>query len=630
MIKFKKTFLSCCLIAAALHIATQKRSQPLFAIENNRRKMQITSFCENTVKLFLDTFLGKFFPDKVEEEEFSKEVAVDDSNTCQSSTSLEVAFSSAAANTTEDSMEINPEDFQSALYKFVDCRDVNGTYDENAAQINVTKRDDALIMSCSDCFDNVICNDIKENYNSNSECFPDESSSFRFASTCFSFTTFEYELLESRSSQLTASDYSVSLEGYVSCSLDYFELNKTVEELDLRLCITINENDNLLEIACSSACVNAEEYNPCTDMKETLLHRTVCFPKELEESFPIINDLFSSCGAELENVNVSHVRLPEEYIDKTVNANIGDTMMLNNFFHCRKEMGAYPEQFNSNHYPTITLDQVEDEYYEVKCEDKCSNGAFCEDLKKQYETELQCVKRYSCNKGEDIFGNVTISKREELWWNYKLNFLDGSIFQSYSLSYTEEVQERSLQNVKDYIQCRFESSSEYDENNFLMSGHIFMEHFVAYCWSACGTLPYCDVLKIPREEKDPRFDHCYNQIIRPCEDCRVETTYEYSLNYDPPQQTTTGTFEYNIQSLADDPVSRQYYGSSGNGNENFGSSANDKEDLKELLEKYDLHFRTWELNNLCSDLNEYVGCTGGTITELNLGMFPPLSFLHSF
>jgi len=102
------------------------------------------------------------------------------------------------------------------------------------------------------------------------------------------------------------------------------------------------------------------------------------------------------------------------------------------------------------------------------------------------------------------------------------------------------------------------------------------------------------------------------------------------LNYDPPQQATTGTFEYNIQSLADNPVSRQYYGSSGNGNENYGSSANDKEDLKELLEKYDLHFRPWELNNLCSDLNEYVGCTGGTITELNLGMFPPLSFLHSF
>jgi len=156
-----------------------------------------------------------------------------------------------------------------------------------------------------------------------------------------------------------------------------------------------------------------------------------------------------------------------------------------------------------------------------------------------------------------------------------------------------------------------------------------MDDYVAYCWSACGTLPYCDALKIQRDQ-DPRSDHCYNRIIEACVDCRVETTYRYSLDFDPPQQGTQGTFEYNIQSLSNNPVSRQYYGSSGNGNGNFGSSANDKEDLQGLLDKYGLPYRSWKLNNLCSDLDEYVGCSDGTITELNLGMFPLLTFLQSY
>jgi len=626
MITFKKSLLSSCVIATALYITTHKGSQPILTIENSHRKLQIKSFCAGVVKPFLDAIQRKFTIDKEEEDEdedeegeedFSEEPTIDESKSCEDSSSLELIFSLAVDNATEDSAEINPEGFQLDLYNFVDCRDAIGMYEDiiledNSIQIDVSKEDDSLIMTCTDCFDNAVCNDIEKNYNDNSTCFPDESS-FRQPNNCLRSRIFHYVLSESGSTERSPHTYARMLRKYAACSLRYFDLRKRIEDFNLDVSATID--DDHLVVQCSSTCVDNTEYEPCMDLEETFLERTLCFPEELNDSFIFTTGLFTTCAAlENEDVYEDDIYVNEEYFDTApIGSDNEDNVMdeINQFFECRRNMGAY-DQVDNNPFPVITyLGQDEDEdQYLLGCEDTCPNGAFCKDLKKQYTTEFQCVKRYTCNK----------NSKQRLKNKYALNFEDGSSFLGTSRKFIDDVEEGFIHSMNDYIECRFQDLELFDPNNFQVSGRIVDDSFQFNCQTTCGTIPYCDALEFSREN-DSRRDHCYDQIIVPCEDCRVQTFYTYNLSYNLPQQDAAITFEYSVQSLEDTPVYRQYYGSAPNTVTTIVSHEIEKNNLKDLLDNFSISYEDHKLQNFCGDLTEYVGCTSNSITEINFGTF---------
>jgi len=288
---------------------------------------------------------------------------------------------------------------------------------------------------------------------------------------------------------------------------------------------------------------------------------------------------------------------------------------LDEFLQCRLEMGVYgilgAEDFPKFEFVSAQTHNVTWESMTgytvvadvtIRCNDKCSNGAFCRDIETHYNGELTCVTMHHCSmsRGRRNLDSIRI--------DYDLEFLTGGKFESYSDQYKKDMESRLERNFEDYIECRFKDDRR-SGNAFGVYGYINKNIFELFCRSDCGTIPYCDALRLKRKE-DSKDDLCFEKWIGVGEDERVNINYDYELDYETNNAGGTESFSYSVQTAASDPISREYYGNlipQDQPELDTTEEEDQKQNLEELMDGFGF-VQEFDYPSLCTAMNEHVTC----------------------
>jgi len=375
--------------------------------------------------------------------------------------------------------------------------------------------------------------------------------------------------------------YREIIKEYNKCSRFYEGLSDNIE---IEIGSIVDDSISVHCFSCPDSTIS------CEDIRDHFLDETLCFPKDAKGTFKANKKTgFKAGKCQSGETSSKTLTLPKTFAP--------DESSLFDFLECRSNMGAYDTHGNLWSSVEFTkVSQVGDNL-EVTCHDPCSNHAICDDIVEQYESDLVCVSNYEDCEPTEI--------------KYELTFLDGGVFESKSRRYTREVESKLEENLHDYITCRFQDDENFDASEFTVYGNLEGNTYSSICFNDCGTIPYCDALQI-RKEDDSRNDPCYVRSIEADPNARVITVYDYDLEYDVAGNTQS--FSYNVQSVSNDPLVRQYYGQTTSSNLPSISTSEaqiQKENLLDLMRGYgfsETDEPDYLFNNLCHDLDEHVEC----------------------
>jgi len=374
---------------------------------------------------------------------------------------------------------------------------------------------------------------------------------------------------------------------------------------------------NTLDVTCFTCNSENETITACEELQDNFLQDNLCFSSDQQE-FYVLNVVdaeedFLKCNIQNESNYTQTLVLPQEYMkDKTL-AKIKES--LDEFLQCRLEMGVYgilgaedfPEfEFVSAQTHNVTWESMTGYTVvadvTIRCNDKCSNGAFCRDIETHYNGELTCVTMHHCSmsRGRRNLDSIRI--------DYDLEFLTGGKFESYSDQYKKDMESRLERNFEDYIECRFKDDRR-SGNAFGVYGYINKNIFELFCRSDCGTIPYCDALRLKRKE-DSKDDLCFEKWIGVGEDERVNINYDYELDYETNNAGGTESFSYSVQTAASDPISREYYGNlipQDQPELDTDKEEDQKQNLEELMDGFGF-VQEFDYPSLCTAMNKHVTC----------------------
>jgi len=552
--------------------------------------------------------------------------------------------------------ELDVVELQAFLHGYTYCEAINGNYGsdfdtsvQDGSDLDVWPKDLQVIihsdaekyLSASCCSNSDICQDIEENFNYNSSCFLD-ANEFLLTTDISAELDDAYDSLvpvlcantRSLTFGLTQKGASVGpqehrriIEKFLECSASYDDFHLP------SFAVKIEKETNTLNVTCFTCDIFYETYTACEELQDDFVTYNLCFPSDQQEYYILdvvdVEEDFVKCNTQNESNYTQTLVLPQEYIKDTTQAKIEES--LYEFLQCRLEMGAYgilgaedlPEfEFVSAETHNVTFDWwtgytvVAD--VTIRCNDKCSNGAFCRDIETHYNGELTCVTMHHCSFSY-------LAQWWGSWWNfdsiqidYTLESITGGKFESYSDQYKKDLESRLLRNLEDYIECRFKDDPRDQSNSwrYYVFGWISGDKYTLICDSECDTIPYCDALRIRRKE-DPKDDLCFEKWIGVGEDERVNVNYDYQLNYEANNVGAPQSFSYSVQTVAGNPIHREYYGhlmQPSTTELDTDQKEEQKKSLKDLmigfglLDETDVSANNAALNNLCNDLDEHVTC----------------------
>jgi len=566
--------------------------------------------------------------------------------------------------------ELKVVELQAFLHGYTYCEAINGNYGDDfdinvqdGSDLDVWPKDLQVYFSSDSekylgafcCSSSHICRDIEDNFNIDSSCFFDANEFLLTTEIsdeledaydslipvlCPNTRSLTFGLTE-KGALVGPQEHRLVIEKFLECSASYgnFHLPSFAVQMD-------NET-NTLDVACFTCNIYNETITACEELQDNFLQDNLCFSSDQQEYYVLnVEDAeedFVKCNTQDESSYTQTLVLPQEYMKDTNQAKIEES--LDEFLQCRLKKGVYgilgaedfPEfEFVSAQTHEVTYDRltgltvVSD--VTIRCNDKCSNGAFCRDIETHYNGELTCVTMHHCS-----FSFLT-----NFWWSwwvydsikvdYDLEFLTGGKFVSRSDQYKKDMEHRLERNMADYIECRFKEDRRAQAESwwfysYSVHGYISPDNtFHLLCRSACGTIPYCDALRRKRKE-DSKDDLCYEKWIRVGEDERVNINYDYQLNYETNNVGATQSFSYSVQTAASDPISRQYYGNlipQDQPQLDETQRQTQKGNLEDLMTGFGLLDETEDnsvaLNDLCNDLDDHITCdTNDRIVKIDMG-----------